>query len=130
MRRNTRSLDETLSSQQPVESAESCLAYGDPPFSSSHRLDDDEQHVLPMYPVYLSPIYSVGHEQPLPFPVDTVVADLDRLEDLDDLPVDIFERQLQRFAGVGMEDLVGCFTTKGTSVVCARKAIATQMNYD
>jgi hypothetical protein len=27
---------------------------------SSHRLDEDDPHVLPMYPVYLSPIFSVG----------------------------------------------------------------------
>jgi hypothetical protein len=47
----------------PVEAAESCLAYRNPPSSSSHRLDDDDPHVLPMYPVYLSPSYSVGREK-------------------------------------------------------------------
>ncbi len=34
-----------------MESAESRLAYGDPPSSSYHRLDDDDLNVLPMYPV-------------------------------------------------------------------------------
>ena len=58
MRENIGSSDEAFSSQQPVESAESCIAYDDPPSSSSHRLDDDE-NVLPMYPVYLSPISPV-----------------------------------------------------------------------
>jgi hypothetical protein len=61
MRENIGSSDEAFSSQQPVESAESCIAYGDPPSSSSHRLDDDE-NVLPMYSVFLSPISPVVQE--------------------------------------------------------------------
>jgi len=46
-------MDDAITKQQPVESAESCLAYGDPPSSSSHRLDDEPNHVLPMYPVFV-----------------------------------------------------------------------------